>query len=52
MVPPEAFSIRSTRDRGLHRLTPIGELDIATAPLLEAALDCSARRGGDDHDRR
>jgi anti-anti-sigma factor len=38
MVPPEAFSIRSARDGKLHRLTPFGDLDIATAPVLDAAI--------------
>lgn len=31
---PEPFSIRSERRGRIHRLTPLGELDIATVPLL------------------
>jgi anti-anti-sigma factor len=39
MIDPEPLSIRETRERGVHRLTPTGELDLATAPLLESAFD-------------
>jgi anti-anti-sigma factor len=35
----EPFEVRSARRRGLYFLMPIGELDIATAPVLEDALD-------------
>ena len=38
--------IRETREGGVHRLTPIGELDLATTPLLETAFD--AVLGDDD----
>jgi anti-anti-sigma factor len=31
----ERFSVHSVREGLLHRLTPVGELDIATAPILE-----------------
>jgi anti-sigma B factor antagonist len=39
MITPEVLLIRETRAGGLHRLTPVGELDLATAPLLESAFD-------------
>ncbi len=39
MITPGLLSIRETRDDGVHRLTPIGELDLATVPLLESAFD-------------
>jgi anti-anti-sigma factor len=39
MIGPGSLSIRETREGGVHRLTPIGELDLATAPLLESAFD-------------
>jgi anti-sigma B factor antagonist len=40
MITPEPLFIREVRQGVVHRLTPIGELDIATAPALERA--CSA----------
>jgi anti-sigma B factor antagonist len=46
MITPRSLLIRETRERGVHRLTPIGELDLATAPLLETAFD--AVLGDDD----
>ena len=46
MISPGPLSIRETREGGVHRLTPIGELDLATAPLLESAFD--AVFGDDD----
>ncbi|HWE08246.1 MAG TPA: STAS domain-containing protein [Solirubrobacteraceae bacterium] len=39
MFMPKPLSIRTTREGAVHRLTPIGELDIATAPLLETAFE-------------
>ncbi len=39
MSSPEPFSIRGDRDGRVHRLTPVGELDIATEPILRAAFD-------------
>src|ERR1700733_16219682 len=39
MNPPGPFTIRETREGGGHRLTPVGELDLATAPQLESAFD-------------
>jgi anti-anti-sigma factor len=39
MISPRPLSIRATREGGVHRLTPVGELDLATAPLLESAFD-------------
>jgi anti-anti-sigma factor len=38
MITPGPLSIREMREGGVHRLTPIGELDLATAPLLERAF--------------
>ena len=46
MISPGPLSIRKTREGGVHRLTPRGELDIATTPLLERAFD--AVFGDDD----
>ncbi len=43
MTTPGPLSIRETREGGVHRLTPIGELDLATAPLLESAFDAVFR---------
>jgi anti-sigma B factor antagonist len=43
MIAQEQFSIRETRERAACRLTPIGELDLATAPLLERAFDAVLR---------
>jgi anti-sigma B factor antagonist len=39
MITHESFSIDEVRVGGVHRLTPIGELDVATSPLLESAFD-------------
>ena len=33
------LSVRETSEGSVHRLTPIGELDLATAPLLESAFE-------------
>jgi anti-sigma B factor antagonist len=47
MSSPEPFSIRSDREaRGVHRLTPVGELDIATVPILERAFETVFEDGG------
>jgi anti-sigma B factor antagonist len=46
MIMPGPLSVRETSEGGVHRLTPIGELDLATAPLLESAFD--AVFGDDD----
>lgn len=35
------LSVRETSEGGVRRLTPIGELDLATAPLLESAFDAA-----------
>jgi anti-sigma B factor antagonist len=34
MGQPQSFSIHSERTGRVHRLIPVGELDIATAPML------------------
>ena len=39
MIMPGPLSVRETSVGGVHRLTPIGELDMATVPLLESAFD-------------
>lgn len=39
MITLGPMSVRETTTDGVHRLTPIGELDLATAPLLESAFD-------------
>jgi anti-sigma B factor antagonist len=39
MSTAEPLSIRRSREGGLLRLTPVGELDLATAPLLEREFD-------------
>lgn len=39
MLTAGPLSVRETRERGVHRLTPVGELDLATAPLLESAFN-------------
>jgi anti-anti-sigma factor len=41
----ERFAIRTEREEGLQRLTPTGELDIATVPILEAEFDAACRDG-------
>jgi anti-sigma B factor antagonist len=40
---PELFAVRETRQDGTHRLTPIGELDLVTTPILERAFDAVLR---------
>jgi anti-sigma B factor antagonist len=37
------LSVRETREGAVHRLTPVGELDLATAPVLESAFDDALR---------
>jgi anti-sigma B factor antagonist len=39
MIAPSLLSVRETSEGGVRRLTPVGELDLATAPLLESAFD-------------
>lgn len=36
---PGSFAVRSQRAGATHRLTPTGELDIASVPILERELD-------------
>lgn len=43
MIIPGPLSIRETREGRVHCLTPIGELDLATASLLESAFDSVLR---------
>ncbi|MGA2927345.1 MAG: STAS domain-containing protein [Solirubrobacteraceae bacterium] len=46
MISLGPLSIRETREGGVHRLTPIGELDLATVSLLESAFDAVFRDDG------
>jgi anti-anti-sigma factor len=39
MIAQGPFWVRETRRGGVHRLTPVGELDLVTAPQLESAFD-------------
>ena len=39
MFSPEPLSVRSERAGRMHRLTPVGELDIATAPILRTEFE-------------
>ena len=39
MIAPEPLFVREMSEGVVHRLTPIGELDMETAPLLESAFD-------------
>jgi anti-sigma B factor antagonist len=39
MLTAGPLSVREAREGGIYRLTPVGELDLATAPLLESAFD-------------
>lgn len=41
MGTTDLLSVRETREGRLLRLTPVGELDLATAPLLENAFDAA-----------
>ena len=41
MISAGPLSVRETREGGVHRLTPVGELDLATVPLLESAFDAA-----------
>jgi anti-anti-sigma factor len=43
MCPVESFPITSERVDDLYRVAPAGELDIASAPRLEAAFDAAER---------
>lgn len=43
MIELDPLSIRETREGAVHRLTPIGELDLATTPVLERAFDAVFR---------
>ncbi|HEX4109348.1 MAG TPA: STAS domain-containing protein [Solirubrobacteraceae bacterium] len=45
VTAPGSFSIRSSQERGIARLQPIGELDITTAPILKRAFEAAL----DDH---
>jgi anti-sigma B factor antagonist len=42
MIAFPPFSVSNERDHGSQRLAPVGELDIATAPVLERELDAAA----------
>jgi anti-anti-sigma factor len=40
--PREPLAIRSERTGALHRITPVGELDLATVSALEQAFETSS----------
>ena len=44
---PEAFTVRNERRGGASVVIPTGELDLATAPALEAALSRAFEEGSD-----
>ena len=46
MLSTDSFRLCSECDGRTHRLTPIGELDLATAPILEHEFD-AIQRGAD-----
>jgi anti-anti-sigma factor len=46
MIKQGLLSIGETREGRVHRLTPIGELDLATVPLLERAFHAVSRDKG------
>ncbi len=48
MISPLPLSIREAREGGVHRLTPVGELDLATVSRLESAFDVAFRDDGVD----
>ena len=39
MATPEQLVVQTSREGRVERLTPIGELDIATVPILERVFD-------------
>ena len=39
MTTPEQLHVRTSREGPIERLTPIGELDIATVPILERVFE-------------
>lgn len=45
---PAAFAVEVHPEREVVRVAPVGELDVATTPLLEAQLH-ELRRSGFDH---
>jgi anti-anti-sigma factor len=45
MNPSQPFSVRSERHGRVHRLKPLGELDIATGPILREAFDAAFSDG-------
>jgi anti-anti-sigma factor len=45
VVEPPSFEVRSELESGAGRLTPVGELDIATTPQLEEAAHAIVGRG-------
>jgi hypothetical protein len=41
MIPFEPFSVPGERSGQRHRLTPVGELDLATVPVLEREFNAA-----------
>jgi hypothetical protein len=48
----DRFSVRGERDAAGRRVTPVGELDLATAPTLQRECGRARRRYVDADDRR
>jgi anti-sigma B factor antagonist len=46
---PDAFTVRTEERHGAHVVIPTGELDLATAPALDAALDGAFEAAGAGH---
>jgi anti-sigma B factor antagonist len=45
-ITEELLVVRRTREDGVERLAPIGELDIATVPILERAFEAAVADDG------
>jgi anti-anti-sigma factor len=45
MITPGPLLIRETQEGAVHRITAVGELDLATVPLLESAFNTVLRDG-------
>jgi anti-anti-sigma factor len=46
--PRGTFSVRRERTARVHSLIPVGELDLATASILERAFEVALDEAGDD----
>ena len=45
ITTPEQLVVRNSREGPVERLTPVGELDIATVPILERAFEIAFEAG-------